>query len=229
LPDDPNPSFFLEYNPTDPGAPIIHPVCPGTEPGGSTDFDVTLPIELASFSAVEENGTILLSWETSLEKNNAGFGIERSTDGERFDEIGFVDGAGNSLEPRRYSFRDTEVLHNVKQISYRLRQVDFDGAVDYSPVIEVDAPVPDRFNLEQAYPNPFNGRTVINYDLPTSELVSLSVFDALGRQVQTLVNTQQEAGRYSVPFNAGGLTSGVYIYRIEAGPNVQSGRMLLVK
>ena len=77
--------------------------------------------------------------------------------------------------------------------------------------------VPQKFLLEQNYPNPFNPTTQISYALPKLGFVTLNVFDVLGRNVQALVNTRQEAGKYTLSFNAGILASGIYIYQLKAG------------
>lgn len=88
---------------------------------------------------------------------------------------------------------------------------------------------PSRFALAQNYPNPFNPSTVISYSLPSAQQVTLKVYDMLGREVATLVNTRQEAGRYDVPFNAAGLASGIYLYRLQAGSFSEAKKMMLVK
>ncbi len=86
-------------------------------------------------------------------------------------------------------------------------------------VEEVGGEVPAEFTLNQNYPNPFNPSTTINFSLPSSEKVSLTVFDVLGREVQTLINGEtMAAGTYAVRFDgANGLASGVYVYRLDAG------------
>ena len=88
---------------------------------------------------------------------------------------------------------------------------------------------PEGFGLAQNYPNPFNPSTVINYQLPSNNVVSMKVFDALGREVETLVNERQSAGFHSVRFNAFNLPSGVYFYRVEAGSHVATKKLLLLK
>ncbi|MEX2656871.1 MAG: T9SS type A sorting domain-containing protein [Balneolales bacterium] len=89
--------------------------------------------------------------------------------------------------------------------------------------VDEDASVPGRFALHQNYPNPFNPATVIRYDLPEAGEVRLEVFDLLGRRVATLVNETRPSGRYDVTFDASRLSSGVYIYRLQAGPSGMQG------
>jgi len=90
--------------------------------------------------------------------------------------------------------------------------------------------VPDNFNLEQNYPNPFNPTTTINFSIPTSSKVSLKVYDALGKEVSTLVDEFKNAGNYSADFTAtSSLTSGIYFYTITAGNFVDTKKLMLVK
>lgn len=85
------------------------------------------------------------------------------------------------------------------------------------------------FSISQNYPNPFNPSTTIHYSLPQPGIVRLTVYDLVGREVTTLVNEQKEAGHYTVDFNGEGLASGMYLYRLSAGPYTQIKRMMLAK
>jgi hypothetical protein len=88
---------------------------------------------------------------------------------------------------------------------------------------------PARFALEQNYPNPFNPATTIIYQVPALSHVILTVYDLLGREVATLVDENKKAGRYSIPWNASWLSSGVYFYRLRAGEFRETKRMILLK
>jgi hypothetical protein len=86
------------------------------------------------------------------------------------------------------------------------------------------------FNLLQNYPNPFNSTTLINYELTVNSIVTLKVFNVLGKEIAILVNAEMKAkGQHIVQFNASGISSGVYFYRLETGENTQEKRLVLLK
>lgn len=87
---------------------------------------------------------------------------------------------------------------------------------------------PAEFNLEQNFPNPYNSQTTISYSIPNSSLVQIQIFDVLGREVSTLLNEEKAAGNYKINYNAGELTSGVYLYRLQAvDPEINSGQVFV--
>jgi hypothetical protein len=89
--------------------------------------------------------------------------------------------------------------------------------------------IPDKFDLFQNYPNPFNPSTNIKYQIANSSLVSLKVFNVLGKEVAELVNEKQTPGTYEVKFDAGNLSNGVYFYKITAGDYSETKKMILIK
>ncbi len=95
---------------------------------------------------------------------------------------------------------------------------------------ELEEEIPESFTLNQNYPNPFNPSSTIRFGLPEASQVRMEVFNILGQKVATLINgDRMNAGWHRVQFNAGSLSSGVYIYRIQAGNFVQTKRMMLIK
>lgn len=88
---------------------------------------------------------------------------------------------------------------------------------------------PEEFHLYQNYPNPFNPSTVIGYQLPVSGIITLKVYDVLGNEIVILVNEEKQPGNYEVEFDASGLTSGVYFYKIQAGYFTYIKKMVLIR
>ncbi len=194
-------------------------------------LDWVVPVEFTAFTATGNFGVVDLQWITATETNNSGFEVQRSN-GSEFETIAFIEGHGTTTETQVYTYSDKSV--EVGSYTYRLMQIDFDGTSSYSDEVEVDVPAPAEFALEQNYPNPFNPSTQIAFRLAVDSKVSLKVFDVLGQEVATLVNSNFVAGGHSVDFNASSLNSGVYLYRIEAtgidGSNfVDVKKMILTK
>lgn len=96
-------------------------------------------------------------------------------------------------------------------------------------VREVNSGIPSTFSLDQNYPNPFNPTTTIRFNLPEASNVVVKIYDMLGQEVQTLVNEELTAGSYDVSFDASRLTSGMYIYSIQAGEFSMTRKMMLLK
>ena len=109
---------------------------------------------------------------------------------------------------------------NVRNILNGAMKVNFSGSMET---------IPAEFALLQNYPNPFNPSTTISYNLPKQAMVEISVFNALGERVATLVNELKEAGRYNVELNAAGYSSGIYFYQIKANDFVSVKKMILMK
>jgi len=190
-----------------------------------------LPVELTSFTANQINNTVKLLWETATEVDNYGFSIERKSSFNKnmWEKIGFVEGHGNSNSPNSYQFIDNSTL-NSGDYYYRLKQIDNNGEFEYSDEVKVTITPPDNYALKQNYPNPFNPTTAIEFTLPESGFVTLTVYNTLGEEVAVLINQQMSAGSYEKEFNASGLPSGTYIYKIMVGNKYTSEKkMLLLK
>ena len=104
--------------------------------------------------------------------------------------------------------------------------------VNVTPLSGVITPVsniPDKYSLSQNNPNPFNPTTNINYSIPKSGLVTLRIFDLLGREIATLVNEEKASGSYTEEFDGSNLPSGTYFYRMESGTFIETKKMMLMK
>ena len=186
-----------------------------------------IPVELTSFSATSNNQNVVLNWKTATETNNSRFVVERKSSSSDYQAVGTVQGKGTTTEISTYSFTDKNLNDGI--YTYRLKQIDFDGTFSYSDEVEVTIEVPLSYSLNQNYPNPFNPSTKIEYSIKEAGNVSLAVYNMLGQQVASLVNQRQDAGKYTVNFDASKMTSGIYIYKLSTNNFVQTKKMILVK
>jgi len=143
----------------------------------------------------------------------AGFRVQKNNEG------AFIYIAGR---PYRYD----------NSASYQNYDYIIDNWLNYNPVSiddETSTEFVSNYNLFQNYPNPFNPGTRISYSIPEAGLVTLKIYDLLGRELQTLVNEHKAANHYSIDFNADELTSGIYFYTIFSGSYFETKKMLLIK
>ncbi len=181
------------------------------------------PVELGLFTAEVINNDAHLMWKTESESNNYGFEILRNNE-----KITFVEGKGTTVESQTYSYIDAGL--NGGSYCYELVQIDFDGKREIvgSTSILIMAN-PTEYVLAQNYPNPFNAVTKIKYIIPARGLVSLKIYNMLGEEVLELVSEEQEAGNYTVDFDASPLANGIYFYRMEVSGFSQIRKFLLLK
>lgn len=191
--------------------------------------DSPLPVELKSFTATVKGNKVALNWATATEVNNYGFQVEREKlqDENGWEEIGFVQGHGNSNSVKYYSYIDNPFEKG--SYSYRLKQIDLDGAFKYSDIVSVDLGSITKFALKQNYPNPFNPTTEISFDVPKESRVKLSVYNALGQKVADLLNEKLSAGTHRVRFDGSKLTSGIYFYKMQSAGFTSIKKMILMK
>jgi hypothetical protein len=208
------------------------PYPPGSLPdigAWENQLAIPIPVELISFTASTSKCKVTLHWTTATESNNNGFEIQRKLDNSNWARIGFVEGHGTTTETQRYNHNDDISKLKAVSLSYRLKQIDYDGSYEYSGEILVDNPAPAHYSLHQNYPNPFNLVTIIKYNLPVKSKVNLCIYNMLGVEVKQLLSGENEAGNYSVEFNATAFPSGVYFYRLQAGSFVETKKMVLIK
>lgn len=197
-----------------------------------------LPIQLASLAATVVNqNEVRIDWTTVTETNNYGFEVQKSAETPvNYQTIpnSFVPGHGTTIQPHSYTYTDGAANPGIWY--YRLKQIDLDGTIHYTEGVQVDVvtgveekEVPTVFALDQNYPNPFNPSTVIEFALPKEEHVVLEVYNLLGQRVVTLVNEVRPIGYYAVPFNAEGMSSGMYFYRLYTTEVSLMNKMMLLK
>ncbi|MFH1009724.1 MAG: T9SS type A sorting domain-containing protein [bacterium] len=192
-----------------------------------------LPVELTTFEAIAGDGQVTLRWRTESELDNNHFVLyKRKASEEMFRILITIPGHGTTTEPHDYDYLDRWVQNGITY-EYRISDVDITGRETIHEQIVSATPnaaaIPTEFALHSAYPNPFNPVTTIRYDVKESGLVSLKIFDLLGREVSTLVYGTVAAGSYSIDWHAGDLPSGVYLCRMEAQDFMQTRKVVLLK
>jgi len=191
-----------------------------------------VPVELLSFNAEMIDGNVVLNWSTATETNNSGFQIEKAVRSQQSSVInwenkGFVSGKGTTTEKTLYSYSDKNEKPGT--YLYRLKQIDFDGTFSYSSEVEIEVTGPKDFALYQNYPNPFNPSTTIKFALPVKTNLNLNVYNTLGEKVAEIFNGELEEGYHEMMFDASGLSSGIYFYKIESENFNSTQKMLLMK
>ncbi|AYA37212.1 T9SS C-terminal target domain-containing protein [Hymenobacter oligotrophus] len=183
-----------------------------------------LPVELTAFRAeAVGDGSVRLHWTTAQEKNNRGFEVERARNGEKWQYVGFVRGAGTSSQPQHYTLLDASGLTDV--VYYRLRQLDTDGKATYSPIAAVRLlAAPGTLAL---FPNPASRELNLRLPSPTTGAVTVRVLDAAGRVAWS---TQVPANGQTVQLDLGNrLKPGLYLVRVS-GPGLdEAAQQLLVQ
>jgi len=196
---------------------------PGTPPPSVTITGITEPpaYSFNSYTANITNGTAPFSynWES-----NYGTGTWYSVG--NTNPINFGGGDPNNYWTLRVTVTDAQ--GRQAQGATNIYFTGSGGPYSARPD-NIDKPLPTVFSLDQNYPNPFNPSTTISYALPKEARVKLTVFDVLGREVETLVNETKSAGVYQAVFNSSRLSSGTYFYRLQAGEFVQTKKMILAK
>lgn len=195
--------------------------------------DTTLvPVELVTFEGYIIQNGVKLNWATATESNNYGFEVERSKDKKRFEKMAFVKGHNTTTTTKQYQFIDKNIPPG--KYYYRLKQIDYDGTLSYSEVIEIKITVPSKSELYQNFPNPFNSSTNISYTLSGDSHVKITIHNLIGQEICQIVNEFQKAGFHQVPFNALEYGSkfnfsGIYYYKINASNFSKCNKMIFLK
>jgi len=202
----------------------------------SADAPPSKPIGLTVLSDAISH-SISLVWQSNIEPDISSYEISR----ENVSKENKWEVIGSTKET---SFIDNSVYYTSYRgaVNYKIRAKDKQNLYSVYSDIQTMNIEPYRkitnadeinsikeYKLNQNYPNPFNPSTTIKYSIPKSSLVTLKVYDILGKEIATLVNEEKTAGNYQVEFNAANLPSGVFFYRIQAGSFNQVRKMLLIK
>jgi hypothetical protein len=193
---------------------------------GCYESDFAVPVELLTFTATANNQCVELCWETCTESNNCGFEIQKGRTRNSFTKIGFVCGKGTTIINQEYHFIDNDVRQG--NFFYRLKQIDYNGSITYSNVVSVIMNSAGKFNLGQNYPNPFNSKTNIPISISKKTFVHITLYDIQGYERKIIANKIFKPGNYEINFNASGLNSGIYFYKLSAGGFYFVKKMMII-
>lgn len=181
-----------------------------------------LPIELLSFHATDNGGSVLVNWVTATEKNTSHFLVERSANGIQWNSIGKMDAAGNSSSNRYYELTDTDPLDGISY--YRLKSVDLDHSYQYSDIEVVQHEKDELFTV---YPNPSNGSFHVKLKHSQTQNLQLSIYNVAGKLVfMDNLNSGSENMDYHYERD---LEDGIYYIRIEGAGKLFNYKLSVIK
>jgi Secretion system C-terminal sorting domain len=201
---------------------------------GTEDFwivklsaDVTLPLQLISFTGILENNTIKLNWQSTNQINTADFIVERSNNNvNNFSAISKVNAQNTFALTNSYKYTDDALLQGINY--YRLKMEDKDGKFTYSNVVKINY-TNDNATTIIISPNPFSNSTTISFTLSQSQKVSAGIFDDAGRLIKNITDAQMEAGSHQLTWNAAGVANGTYYLRFNAGHYAETKKIVVLK
>ncbi len=231
---------FVGYNDTPTEMVQVHDNWPPSSDEPWIDFDATIdgiidvfpgggvvtPITLASFTGEFEDGCVVITWITACEIDCYGYNVLRGSEDDLIQvNSEIILASGGSCETAYYRFEDDNIAAGGTY-TYALETIFEDGRSEVSATVSVRTL---KHALSQNIPNPFNPVTTIRYEVPETGFVKLAVYDLTGRMVANLVDELREANTYSAVFDASGLASGIYFYKLEAGNFTSVRKMALMK
>lgn len=211
---------------TDPGVP-------GGEYAGFGNFAMfqsnqnnALPVTLLYLEASPVNNQYInVAWSTSLEINNAGFYVMRSTDAIHFTTLGWVPGHGNSTSTQVYAYNDYAVVPNVVYY-YKLRQVDNNGHVNETTIVDAQLTGAGAFAISDFIPNPANNQSKVIVTTSSAQTIQVKLFDMLGRQL-SVSSYDLTPGENNVDLNVQQLADATYTAMISAGNRIYAKKLII--
>ena len=175
---------------------------------------------MLGFEGRYENGSTQLAWSTATEQNNDYFEVQHSINGIDYEVIGEVEGAGNSVSILDYTFEDSSPKAGINY--YRLKQIDYDGGFEYSPVISVTTISEESFHF---YPNPSKGMITLNFSGPAVDEGSVNVYNASGMVMKTI---ELSGNFYNTQLDLSTLGRGQYILKFTINQAVVTKRLMII-
>lgn len=197
---------------------------------GQPNSNQSLPIELVRFDGVATESGAVLSWSTASETANAGFSIEHAHHSQAFSEVAFVESPGPSDTLRTYEYRLSELTPGRHR--FRLRQVDINGQITYSRPIQLQVSGSDALHVSPPAPTPFRTQSTVTVSTERATPLTVSVHDALGREVTRLWTGTTQAGQiyeFRLSTSRDNLSPGVYLIRVRTPTRSKTRKTVLVR
>ena len=216
---------------------IRNTATPGGINIGQTSGDIVLPVTLSSFTAFYSKNAAVLNWITQSETDNLGFNLYRSENEHGYPNGAYlslnstlIEGMGTTSTPTYYSFTDEYPVIEGHTYWYWLQSVSTTNKLELFGPVSLEIPVagqlPTMTILSSNYPNPFNPETTIEFNVKENETGILTIFNLRGERI---LKESFEAGNHQYHWNAEGLASGIYFYKLSSPTTNISKKMILMK
>ncbi len=187
-----------------------------------------LPVEMIYLQAdAVNNSYIKVSWGTDLEINNNGFAVEKSTDGQNWQAVGWVDGNGNSTVRHDYNYNDYEVRAGQRYY-YRLKQVDNNGVYQYTGIVSAVLTGELTFTVMDFIPNPATSTTSLVVTSTTDQQIEVNIYDIIGQKAIS-GKYQLNKGSNKIEFNVANLAAGTYTAAVSSANETYSKKLVITK
>lgn len=199
---------------------------PSALPTDSDIQDLTInpfPVEWMDMDISADNGKVRLDWSTAWESNNLGFEIEMNTAGGIYEPVGFVEGAGTTQDLSRYTFTTNPLPSNV--YGFRIKQLDLNGNVSYSPTLELTIGNEISSSLISLYPNPATETMIVKYFVADEGQIDMTVNTMTGQTVLSF--TDQGVGIKERILEVSSLSAGIYFVEMRAGAQHAVKRLIV--
>jgi hypothetical protein len=214
-----------------------HVVATATDANGNTsEFSAQsqqLPVDLTSLEATQAgDGTVELTWRVAAEQNNAGFAVQHQpSSSDTWAKVGFVESTasgGTTTESQTYRFAAEDLAVGTHR--FRLKQVDLDGSTTLTDPVTVELQMQEALQLTAPAPNPARERATLSFTVKEEAETLVTLYNVLGQQVKTLYDGRPTAGEAQrLRLDASGLSSGVYIVRLQTLGHTRTRRVTVVR
>ncbi|MEA2076649.1 MAG: T9SS type A sorting domain-containing protein [Candidatus Marinimicrobia bacterium] len=199
------------------------PATPGEVNTGQELSESPCPVELGDFNAVYSEESVLLTWRTESETENRGFILYKNDK-----DIAFIDGAGTSLMPRNYFYRDTQIETGSVSV-YILAEIAYSGEESRIDSLIINIPRGNKFRLGSPYPNPSNPNCMLPILIHDPTEVSIDLHDLSGKRIKHIYQGYLYEAKHNIPVNMQGLASGKYFLKCSIGTQVETVEIIVVK